>query len=61
MSTPVNLGDSRGNHLSAPYFGLVLDISKGQRFDLQEIHLSQQTIDVDAQCVCGKFGIQAST
>jgi hypothetical protein len=38
-----------------------MDISEGQRFDLQEIKLSQQTIDVNAQRVRSQFGIQTST
>ena len=34
---------------------------ESQRLDLQEIRLSKQTIDVDAQGVCSQFGVEAST
>lgn len=51
-------GDTR---LERAYYGLVLDISEGQRLDLQEVRLPQQTIDVNAQRMRGQLGIQTST
>lgn len=34
---------------------------KSQRFDLQEGRLTQQAVDVNAQCMCSQFGIETST
>ena len=32
-------------------------VGKSQRLDLQEIWLTQQAVDVNAQSMCGQFGI----
>ncbi len=33
---------------------------KGQRLDLQEGRLTEQTIEVDTQGMCSQFGVEAS-
>ena len=36
-------------------------VGEGQSLDLQEIWLVQQTVDVDAEGMCGELGIESGT
>jgi hypothetical protein len=34
---------------------------ESQSLDLQEVRLAQKTIEIDAKCMCGEFGIETCT
>ena len=36
-------------------------VGESQRLDLQELWLTQQTVDVNAQSMCGQFGVEPGT